>query len=129
MGLRVFKRYTIVPGLTLNVAKGGISATFGIRHLPQVTISRKKIQYTIPLPLLRGAYISNSVSLLPSKKPGKRQAGETEETTNTTRQKVETVKKWFHFIDTLTRAEVITSDTQGEKCHAKTHNGNNGNTS
>lgn len=129
MGLRMFRRYKIFPGLTLNISKGGISATVGVKHLPQITISRKKIQYTIPLPLLRGAYISNSVSLLPSKKRRKRQPEERKETTNTTGQGVETVKKWFHFIDTLTHVEVITSVEQGEIHHAETHNGSNGNTS
>lgn len=57
MPLRFFHRYNLLPGLTVNLSKGGISLTLGFRHSPQVTLSRKRMQTTIPLGI-RGMYIT-----------------------------------------------------------------------
>ena len=56
MGLRFTKRYTLLPGLRLNISKSTVSLTLGFKHLPQFTISRKKSQLTIPLNIHNAYY-------------------------------------------------------------------------
>ena len=49
MGLRFWKRIKILPGITLNLSKSGISISFGTRGL-RYTIGRNRRQTTIGLP-------------------------------------------------------------------------------
>ena len=72
MSVRFFHRKKILPGVTVNIAKGGLSLTVGVRHMPQFTVSRKRLQYTIPLGV-KGAYITRSFSLSTSNKRHKPQ--------------------------------------------------------
>lgn len=56
MGLRFTKRYQLLPGIRVNLSKSTISLTFGFKHLPQFTISRRKSQLTIPLNIHNAYY-------------------------------------------------------------------------
>jgi len=49
MGLRFWKRIRILPGITLNISKSGISISFGTRGL-RYTIGKNRRQTTIGIP-------------------------------------------------------------------------------
>ncbi len=49
MGLRLWKRIKILPGITLNLSKRGISISFGTRGL-RYTIGKNRRQTSIGLP-------------------------------------------------------------------------------
>ncbi len=49
MGLRFWKRIKILPGVTLNISKSGVSISFGTRGL-RYTIGKNRTQTTVGLP-------------------------------------------------------------------------------
>ena len=49
MGLRFWKRIKILPGITLNLSKSGISISFGTKGL-KYTIGKNRKQTTVGLP-------------------------------------------------------------------------------
>ena len=49
MSLRFWKRIKILPGVTLNISKSGVSISFGTRGL-RYTIGKNRTQTTVGLP-------------------------------------------------------------------------------
>ena len=49
MGLRLFRRFKIAPGITLNLSKSGISASAGVRGA-RVTLGPRGVRRTVGIP-------------------------------------------------------------------------------
>jgi len=49
MGFRLFRRIKILPGLTLNLSKSGVSVSAGVRGA-HVTVGSKGVRQTVGLP-------------------------------------------------------------------------------
>ena len=49
MSLRFHKRIKILPGVTLNLGKGGISFSFGPRGA-KTTVSKKGVKHSVGIP-------------------------------------------------------------------------------
>ncbi len=59
MGFRLFRRIRIAPGLSVNLSKGGLSLSGGVRGA-RVTVGRRGIRRTIGVPGTGVSYTENS---------------------------------------------------------------------
>ena len=65
MGLRLFRRIKIAPGITLNLSKSGLSASAGVRGA-RVTLGPRGVRRTVGIP---GTGISYTDSSSTSSRP------------------------------------------------------------
>ena len=61
MGLRLFRRIRIAPGISLNLSKSGFSTSFGVRGA-HVTVGPRGVRRTVGLPGTGVYYTSTSSS-------------------------------------------------------------------
>ena len=47
--VRVWRRFRVAPGVTLNLSKGGLSTSLGVRHA-HVTVGRRGVRQTVGIP-------------------------------------------------------------------------------
>ena len=59
MGLRLFRRIKIAPGITLNLSKSGLSASAGVRGA-HVTLGPRGVRRTVGIPGTGISYSENS---------------------------------------------------------------------
>ena len=59
MGLRLFRRIKIAPGITLNLSKSGLSASAGVRGA-RVTLGPRGVRRTVGIPGTGISYTENS---------------------------------------------------------------------
>ena len=59
MGLRLFRRIKIAPGITLNLSKSGLSASAGVRGA-RVTLVPRGVRRTVGIPGTGISYTENS---------------------------------------------------------------------
>lgn len=59
MGLRLFRRIKIAPGITLNLSKSGLSASAGVRGA-RVTLGPRGVRRTVGIPGTGISYSENS---------------------------------------------------------------------
>ena len=59
MGLRLFRRIKIAPGITLNLSKSGLSASAGVRGA-RVTLGPRGVRRTVGIPGTGVSYTENS---------------------------------------------------------------------
>jgi hypothetical protein len=59
MALRLFRRFKIAPGITLNLSKSGLSASAGVRGA-RVTLGPRGVRRTVGIPGTGISYSENS---------------------------------------------------------------------
>ena len=59
MGLRLFRRIKIAPGITINLSKSGLSASAGVRGA-HVTLGPRGVRRTVGIPGTGISYSENS---------------------------------------------------------------------
>ena len=59
MGLRLFRRIKIAPGISINLSKSGISASAGVRGA-RVTLGPRGVRRTVGIPGTGISYTENS---------------------------------------------------------------------
>ena len=59
MGLRLFRRFKIAPGVTINLSKSGLSASAGMRGA-RVTLGPRGVRRTVGIPGTGVSYTENS---------------------------------------------------------------------